>query len=117
MLSSGQTGTYASKALGVTSLPATLQKFRFILDRVIELPACHYATIQDETHSSAHGPSSRKIKEILATKYLEEAEMMERGADDETDAGDEIRKSVQARGKQANLSFFAFPATLKKKCC
>ena len=100
---------------GSNIIITTLQKFPFILDQVKDLPARNYAIIQDEAHSSAHGESSKKIKEILAAKSLEEAEKSESDSDDETDAEDEIRKSMLARGKQPNLSFFAFTATPKEK--
>ncbi|WP_181307543.1 type I restriction endonuclease subunit R [Rufibacter sp. XAAS-G3-1] len=100
---------------GSNIIITTLQKFPFILDKVKELPARSYAVIQDEAHSSAHGESSKKIKEILAAKSLEEAEKNEAQTDDENDAEDEIRKSMLARGKQPNLSFFAFTATPKEK--
>ena len=100
---------------GSNIIITTLQKFPFILDQVKELPARNYAIIQDEAHSSAHGESSKKIKEVLATRSLEEAEQNEADLDDETDAEDEIRKSMLARGKQPNLSFFAFTATPKEK--
>jgi type I restriction enzyme R subunit len=37
------------------------------------------------------------------------------GAEDEDDPEDEIRRSMEARGRQPNLSFFAFTATPKAK--
>lgn len=100
---------------GSNIIITTLQKFPFILDKVAELPARKYAIIQDEAHSSAHGESSKKIKEILAAKSLEEAEQSEADNADENDAEDAIRKSMLARGMQPNLSFFAFTATPKEK--
>ncbi|MBA9078198.1 type I restriction endonuclease subunit R [Rufibacter quisquiliarum] len=99
---------------GSNIIITTLQKFPFILDKVKELPARSYAIIQDEAHSSAHGESSKKIKEILAAKSLEEAEKSETDSGEE-DAEDYIRKSMLARGMQPNLSFFAFTATPKEK--
>ncbi|RNI22654.1 type I restriction endonuclease subunit R [Rufibacter latericius] len=100
---------------GSNIIITTLQKFPFILEQVSELPARKYAVIQDEAHSSAHGESSKKIKEILAAKSLEEAERFEADQDGENDVEDEIRKSMTARGQQSNLSFFAFTATPKEK--
>ncbi|WP_276497907.1 type I restriction endonuclease subunit R [Pontibacter litorisediminis] len=100
---------------GSNIIITTLQKFPFILDKVAELPARRYAIIQDEAHSSAHGESSKKIKEILAAKSLEEAEANEADTGEENDAEDAIRKSMLARGMQPNLSFFAFTATPKEK--
>ncbi len=69
--------------------------------------------IVDEAHSSQGGEASKKMKEVLSAKTLEEAELEER--DGEDDYEDEIRKSMMARGKQSNLSFFAFTATPKFK--
>ncbi|MEN9302875.1 MAG: hypothetical protein RL264_1304 [Bacteroidota bacterium] len=93
----------------------TLQKFPFILDKIGELPARKYAVIIDEAHSSQGGEATKKMKEVLSAKSLEEAEKDEAYTGLEEDAEDEIRKSMLARGKQNNLSFFAFTATPKPK--
>lgn len=93
----------------------TLQKFPFVLDKIGELPNRKYAVIIDEAHSSQGGESSKKLKEVLAYKSLEEAEQEENSSGLDEDAEDAIRKSMQARGKQENLSFFAFTATPKTK--
>lgn len=93
----------------------TLQKFPFVLDKVGELPNRKYAVIIDEAHSSQGGEASKKLKEVLAYKSLEDAEQEENLSGLDDDAEDEIRKSIQARGKQDNLSFFAFTATPKAK--
>jgi type I restriction enzyme R subunit len=93
----------------------TLQKFPFILDKIGELKARKYAVIIDEAHSSQGGEASKKMKEVLSAKSLEEAAELEVESGLEEDAEDQIRKSMQARGKQNNLSFFAFTATPKNK--
>jgi len=93
----------------------TLQKFPFVLGKIGELPNRKYAVIVDEAHSSQGGEASKKLKEVLAYKSLEEAEIEEIYTGLDEDAEDEIRKSMQARGKQDNLSFFAFTATPKAK--
>ncbi|WP_374399743.1 type I restriction endonuclease subunit R [Flavobacterium sp.] len=93
----------------------TLQKFPFILDKIGEIPARKYAVIIDEAHSSQGGEATKKMKEVLSAKSLEDAERDEAYTGLEEDAEDEIRKSMQARGKQNNLSFFAFTATPKPK--
>jgi len=104
-----------SIAAGSNIIITTLQKFPFILDKIGDLPERKYAVIQDEAHSSALGEATRKMKEVLAAKSLEEAEKEEIYTGLEEDAEDEIRKSMMARGKQENLSFFAFTATPKPK--
>jgi type I restriction enzyme R subunit len=93
----------------------TLQKFPFILDKIGEIPARKYAVIIDEAHSSQGGEATKKMKEVLSAMSLEDAEKDEAYTGLEEDAEDEIRKSMLARGKQNNLSFFAFTATPKPK--
>ncbi len=100
---------------GSNIIITTLQKFPFILEKIGTVANRKYAVIIDEAHSSQGGEASKKMKEVLSAKTLEEAadEESDSGLDD--DAEDEMRKSMQARGKQTNLSFFAFTATPKPK--
>jgi type I restriction enzyme R subunit len=100
---------------GSNIIITTLQKFPFILDKIGALAKRKYAVIIDEAHSSQGGEATKKMKEVLAAKSLEEAEKEETYSGLDDDAEDEIRKSMQARGKQTNLSFFAFTATPKAK--
>ncbi len=100
---------------GSNIIITTLQKFPFILDKIGEIPARKYAVIIDEAHSSQGGEATKKMKEVLSAKSLEDAERDEAYTGLEEDAEDEIRKSMLARGKQTNLSFFAFTATPKPK--
>jgi type I restriction enzyme R subunit len=102
-------------AAGSNIIITTLQKFPFILDKIGELPLRKYAVIIDEAHSSQGGEATKKMKEVLSAKSLEEAEKDEAYTGLEEDAEDEIRKSMLARGKQTNLSFFGFTATPKPK--
>jgi type I restriction enzyme, R subunit len=101
---------------GTNIIITTLQKFPFIVDKVGELPERKYAVIIDEAHSSQGGEASKKLKEVLASKSLEQA------VTDDTDdyTGDDfvreqIERSAAARGQQPNISFFAFTATPKYK--
>lgn len=91
----------------------TLQKFPYILDKVSHLNKRSYAIIIDEAHSSQGGNASNKMKEVLAVKSLEEAEDEDKQSDDTSD--DYIREQLAARGKQSNISIFAFTATPKAK--
>ena len=100
---------------GSNIIITTLQKFPFILDKIGEIPNRKYAVIIDEAHSSQGGEATKKLKEVLSAKSLEEAEKEEVYSGLDEDAEDEIRKSMVARGKQNNLSFFAFTATPKAK--
>lgn len=98
---------------GTPIIITTLQKFPFILDKVKDLPGRTYAVIVDEAHSSQGGEASKKMKEVLSAKNLEDAEAEE--SIEQEDFEDEIRKSMAARGKQTNLSFFGFTATPKAR--
>ena len=100
---------------GSNIIITTLQKFPFILDKIGELPSRKYAVIIDEAHSSQGGEATKKMKEVLSAKSLEDAQKDEAYTGLEEDAEDEIRKSMLARGKQTNLSFFGFTATPKPK--
>jgi type I restriction enzyme R subunit len=101
---------------GTNIIITTLQKFPFVVDKVAELPERKYAVIIDEAHSSQGGEASKKMKEVLSSKSLEQA--VTDDADDYT--GDDfireqIERSAAARGQQPNISFFAFTATPKYK--
>ncbi|KPA12480.1 type I restriction endonuclease subunit R [Candidatus Magnetomorum sp. HK-1] len=100
----------------------TLQKFPFVIDKITEIEKIqgkaalrNYAVIVDEAHSSQGGEASRKMKEILSGKSLEEAMRDETDDPNADDLEDEIRKTMMSRGQQKNLSFFAFTATPKAK--
>lgn len=100
-------------ASGKNIMITTLQKFPFVVEKVRDLPNRRYAVVVDEAHSSQGGEASRKMKEVLSAKDLDEAEREE--AQEFEDEEDEIRKVLETRGPQPNLSFFAFTATPKAK--
>ena len=99
---------------GTNIIITTLQKFPFVLDKINDLPKRKYAIIVDEAHSSQGGEASKKMKEVLREKSLEEAEKTE-AKTEHSDTEDQVLQSMQSRGKQPNLSFFAFTATPKSK--
>lgn len=101
---------------GNSVIITTLQKFPFaaVLDEVKNLPDRTYAVIVDEAHSSQGGEASKKLKEVLAATSLQDAESNDSDKE-ENDVEDIIRQSMQARGVQPNMSFFAFTATPKAK--
>ena len=68
----------------------------------------------DEAHGSQTGESAASLKRVLAST-LERAEAEDPADDSEGEAEDEIERAMRARGRQPNLSFFAFTATPKKK--
>lgn len=100
---------------GANIIITTLQKFPYIVDKVGELPDRKYAIIIDEAHSSQGGEASKKMKEVLAAKSLEDAEKEDVDDDYTVDdlISEQIERSAVARGKQPNMSFFAFTATPK----
>jgi type I restriction enzyme R subunit len=104
-----------AKALkdGTQIIITTLQKFPFVTEKVGKLGKKRYALIVDEAHSSQTGESAKKLKEVLAPASLEAAE--EEDSDAAGDWEDEVARSAASRGKQKNLSFFAFTATPKFK--
>lgn len=86
----------------------TLQKFPFILEKVGSLEGRKFAVIIDEAHSSQGGEASKKMKAVLGLTEDEET-------DNEDIINFNIEQSAAARGKQTNISFFAFTATPKYK--
>jgi len=99
---------------GGSIIITTLQKFPFITEIASELPKRKYAVIIDEAHSSQSGESAIKMKKVLSASTLEEA--LDQEVTEETpDYEEEILRTMLARKKQPNISFFAFTATPKYK--
>ncbi|MFI5397518.1 MAG: type I restriction endonuclease subunit R [Candidatus Binatia bacterium] len=117
---------------GTQIVITTLQKFPFVLRGLLHaagaesqekvsdeqkrqakeweaaIAARKYAVIVDEAHSSQSGETSRELKEILGAAANENEE-------GEADWEDRLNQVMQSRGRQPNLSFFAFTATPKGK--
>ncbi|HVY46670.1 MAG TPA: hypothetical protein VHB21_12365, partial [Minicystis sp.] len=91
-----------------------MQKFPFV-GKDAKLPNRRYAVIVDEAHSSQSGESAKGMKEVLAASSLEEAEAADAAGADAEDWEDAVANSAEARGRQKNMSFFAFTATPKFK--
>ena len=113
---------------GSSIIITTLQKFPFVLESIgrlakesgvetqstlTQIAQNKYAVIIDEAHSSQSGESTKTMKGILGGKKYEANENGETG--EETDGEDFIRQSILERGRQPNISFFAFTATPKAK--
>jgi len=115
VIDEGKTSEDLKEALktGSNIVVTTLHKFPYILEEVKDLPKRNYGVVIDEAHSSQTGTMARKMKQILSTNSLEEAEALERDVDDEI--GEEILKEVEAYRNLKNISFFAFTATPKNK--
>ncbi len=90
----------------------TLQKFPFVLDKVEGLPDRRYAVVVDEAHSSQTGDAAKELRRVLGAAKPDSEEDPELPPDDVEEA---LAQAVAARGRQENLSFFAFTATPKGK--
>ncbi len=118
---------------GTKIVVTTLQKFPFVLRGLLHIAGAEdpdnpdeasitrakeweekiaqrtYAVIVDEAHSSQTGETARELKKILGAgtdQGTEEAEI---------DWEDGLNRIMESRGRQKNLSFFAFTATPKGK--
>ncbi|MHB1811393.1 MAG: type I restriction endonuclease subunit R [Thermoplasmataceae archaeon] len=90
----------------------TMQKFPRIVDQIRDLPGKNFAVIIDEAHSSTTGENSKNMKLVLTPRGIEDAE--EEDTEEET-YEDLIVQDLEARGKQNNVSYYAFTATPKAK--
>lgn len=97
---------------GSNIVVTTLQKFPYILEEARDLPERRYAVIIDEAHSSQTGTLARKMKQVLSTSSLHEAEIQD-DVDDEVD--EELLREIESFRDLSNISFFAFTATPKAK--
>ena len=119
-------------ANGTPIVITTLQKFPFVaetLDKLreegdssieISTKDKRFAVIVDEAHSSQSGETAMELKGVLNKDRIKEEAATyaaEHGLDEEDDsdhlAG--VVREMMKRGKQSNLSFFAFTATPKFK--
>lgn len=117
-----------AKALAnsVPIIISTLQKFPFVARQLAKmaeergenadgvLPTRRCAVIIDEAHSSQSGETATDLKEVLGGHVLRE-EAARYAVEEGVDNLDELYRSMAKRGRQANLSFFAFTATPKHK--
>lgn len=117
-----------AKALenAVPIIITTLQKFPFVSKQLIKLAekrgetstgtlsTRRCAVIIDEAHSSQGGETATELKGVLGGEDLRE-EAKRRAAEEGLDDMEELFRNMAKRGRQANLSFFAFTATPKHK--
>lgn len=118
---------------GTKIVITTLQKFPFVLRGLLhaagaervdepteeeiaqaqaweaEIAKRRYAVIVDEAHSSQTGETARELKAILGASRGEE------NPEEDPDWEDRLNQVMESRGRQKNLSFFAFTATPKGK--
>lgn len=93
----------------------TLQKFPFVTEKIGDLPRKRYAVIVDEAHSSQGGETATELKGVLAGAAIKEEARAKAEAEGLPDYEEEVLKAMAKRGRQPNISFFAFTATPKYK--
>ena len=104
----------------------TLQKFPFVSRQLLKmaeergvngtgmLASRRCAVIVDEAHSSQSGETATDLKEVLGGEGLRD-EARKRATEEGLNDMEELFRSMAKRGRQSNLSFFAFTATPKHK--
>jgi len=100
---------------GTPIIIVTLQTFPFVTDKIEDLPLRRYAVIIDEAHSSQGGESAAELKGVLAGAAIKAAAKARAEEENLPDYEEEILKVMAKRGRQPNISFFAFTATPKYK--
>lgn len=123
---------------GTPIIITTLQKFPFVAETLEKLnkdraeddslalttQGKRFAVIVDEAHSSQSGESAMELKGVLNKDGIREAAATyaaDNGLDDDDlnaedqDRMEEVVREMMKRGKQPNISFFAFTATPKYK--
>ncbi len=124
-------------ATGVPIIVTTLQKFPFVLESVekinderkekkqaqeiaLDTKDKRFAVIVDEAHSSQSGEAAAELKKILNKDGIEKIVLEQMlSAENDTELSAEAReqliRDMAKRGRQENISFFAFTATPKFK--
>ena len=110
---SDQLATALSK--GAPIIITTLQKFPYATEKMGGLGKKKYAVIIDEAHSSQGGETATEMKGVLAEAHVREEAQQYSSKHGLPDYEEEIVKTMLKRGKQPNISFFAFTATPKYK--
>ncbi|HSV31457.1 MAG TPA: type I restriction endonuclease [Atribacteraceae bacterium] len=100
---------------GVPIVITTLQKFPFVTEKIGDLPRRRYAVIIDEAHSSQGGETATELKGVLGGAALKEEACRRSEEEGLPDYEEEILRTMAKRGRQPNISFFAFTATPKYK--
>jgi type I restriction enzyme R subunit len=110
---------------GVPIIITTLQKFPFVSGQLMKLaeergegsshlPTRNYAVIIDEAHSSQSGETATELKGVLGGAEL--IRKAREAAQEEGEAElERLFRAMAKRGRQPNMSFFAFTATPKHK--
>jgi type I restriction enzyme R subunit len=105
----------------------TLQKFPFVTKQILKMseenedvdatgaiPTRRCAVIIDEAHSSQGGETATDLKEVLGGEELRR-KAQEKALEEGLENMEKLYRSMAKRGRQENLSFYAFTATPKHK--
>lgn len=98
----------------------TIQTFPVVAKSATELAGTRFAIIVDEAHSGQSGDTAKDLKLVLgggtSADALQAAEEFDSNILPVEDSFEDLlEKSVAARGKSNNITFFAFTATPKSK--
>jgi type I restriction enzyme R subunit len=112
---------------GTPIIITTVQKFPFVSETLeklhkeegdsavaIDTKGKRFAVIVDEAHSSQSGETAMDMKEVLNKAGVKE-KAADYLAEHDEEEEDEVIRAMLRRGKQENLSFYAFTATPKFK--
>ncbi len=98
----------------------TIQTFPVVAKSATELAGTRFAIIVDEAHSGQSGETAKDLKLVLgggntsnALQAAEDFDSMNTTIEESFE--DLLEKSLSARGKPENITFFAFTATPKSK--
>jgi type I restriction enzyme R subunit len=98
----------------------TIQTFPVVAKSATDLAGTRFAIIVDEAHSGQSGDTAKDLKLVLgggnskdALQAAEEFDSMNTTVEESFE--DLLEKSLSARGKAENITFFAFTATPKSK--
>ena len=120
---------------GTPIIITTLQKFPYVTEQMHKqaveeakaqglpepspddatLPGRRYAVIIDEAHSSQSGETAADLKGVLGGDHIKQKARDQAEAEGLEDHEEEILRTMAKRGRQPNISFFAFTATPKHK--
>lgn len=112
---------------GTPIIISTIQKFPFVTETIdkinkelgegsaaLSTKGKRFAVIVDEAHSSQSGETAMELKGVLNKEGIEEAAAEYKAMSDE-EIEDAVIQNMIKRGRQPNISFFAFTATPKYK--
>ncbi len=98
----------------------TIQTFPVVAKSATELAGTRFAIIVDEAHSGQSGDTAKDLKLVLGGGNVADALQAAEDFDsmnmtDDESFEDLLEKSLSARGKAENITFYAFTATPKSK--